>query len=130
MRKVAKVLLAAGWMCFGAPAVGSLANAQDAPVVKIAGGPVAGFSKNDVNVFLGIPYAAPPLGDLRWMPPVPPKPWTSTRCAQGPYLGTFASPSEEEDCLYLNVYASKKPNAAGHKKPVMGTDSDHLANPA
>jgi para-nitrobenzyl esterase len=127
MRKVAKVLLVAVWMCFGALAVGSIANAQDAPVVTIAGGRVAGFTKNDVNVFLGIPYAAPPLGDLRWMPPVPPKPWRSTlsavkfanRCAQGPYLGTFASPSEEEDCLYLNVYASKKPNAAGHKKPVM-----------
>src|SRR6476620_8999716 len=42
------------------------------PTVSTADGPVRGFVENGVNKFLGIPYAAPPTGNLRWMPPAPP----------------------------------------------------------
>ena len=60
--------------------------------------------------FLGIPYAAPPVGALRWQPSQPRKPWSGTREATGyaPHCpqpaGAFGRPSTSEDCLYLNVF--------------------------
>ena len=42
------------------------------PTINTTDGPVQGFVKNGVNTYLGIPYAAPPVGALRWMPPAPP----------------------------------------------------------
>ena len=61
----------------------------------------------------GIPFAAPPIGDLRWRPPAPATPWVKPldtvafggRCVQTNTFGVFAAPSEKEDCLYLNVFA-------------------------
>jgi para-nitrobenzyl esterase len=91
---------------------GLAAGANAAPV-KTAEGPVEGFSKNGVTQVLGIPYAKPPVGALRWMPPQPVAQWTSTRkadkfgptCAQITTLGPFAGPpNSNEDCLYLNVF--------------------------
>jgi len=79
------------------------------------GGPVEGMAKNGVTQFLGIPYAQPPVGDLRWMPPQPAAKWTSPRqatkfgptCAQVTTLGPFAGPpNSNEDCLYLNVFTA------------------------
>src|SRR5882724_470089 len=87
-------------------------TAQAAPVVT-AEGPVEGFAKNGVTQFLGIPYAKPPVGALRWMPPQPVAKWTGVRraykfgptCAQVTTLGPFAGPpNSNEDCLYLNVF--------------------------
>jgi para-nitrobenzyl esterase len=77
-------------------------------------GPVEGFIKDGVAEFLGIPYAAPPVGNLRWRPPVPHAPWTAVRdaktfgniCLQVTTLGPFAGPANDhEDCLFLNVYS-------------------------
>lgn len=74
-------------------------------------GAVRGKATGNVRVFQGIPYAAPPVGDLRWQDPRPPAPWGDTRdatrpgpaCPQGP--GEIPSGSENEDCLNLNVTA-------------------------
>jgi len=85
---------------------------------------VRGFLKDGVYEFLGIPYAAPPVGALRWMPPRPASPWTAIRdatkfgpgCPQVTGLGAFAGPtSATEDCLYLNVFTTQLSGAGGPK---------------
>lgn len=97
------------------------------PIVATADGAVRGHAKNGVNVFLGIPYAAPPVGELRWRPPVPTRPWRGVRdashfassCAQVTTFGAFAGPTSiEEDCLYLNVFTNGT-STTGKKKPVV-----------
>jgi para-nitrobenzyl esterase len=86
-----------------------------APVMT-TDGPVDGFSKAGVTQFLGLPYAAPPVGPLRWMSPQPAAKWSSVRqakafgptCAQITTLGPFAGPpNSNEDCLYLNVFTPR-----------------------
>ncbi len=73
-------------------------------------GLVLGTRADGVRSFLGIPYAAPPVGNLRWRPPQPAAPWHGVRRATafGPHCAQAASPfgveSTSEDCLYLNVY--------------------------
>lgn len=101
------------------PEVVTSADYQDhlrrAPIVRTTDGPVRGFLKRGVNTFLGIPYAAPPVGELRWMPPQRPAPHGLLRatefgntCPQVTTLGAFAGPaSTTEDCLYLNVYTTR-----------------------
>lgn len=78
--------------------------------VTIASGPICGLSVNGTNEWFGIPYAAPPVGALRWQPPQPATPWTTTlpatqfgsECAQSfPGFGSGGS----EDCLFVNVWA-------------------------
>src|SRR5215467_12891656 len=93
-------------------------------VVQTDKGAVQGFFTAGAREFLGIPYAAPPVGDLRWRPPQPAAPWSGVRdattlppaCAQ---LENSNGPrSESEDCLYLSIY---KPSGAlrGAKLPVL-----------
>jgi para-nitrobenzyl esterase len=85
-----------------------------APVIKVAQGEVQGAAADGVAVFKGLPFAAPPVGDLRWRAPQPPTKWPGVR--QG---NAFSSScAQAEDCLYLNVY---EPTAAknGAKLPVM-----------
>jgi para-nitrobenzyl esterase len=93
----------------------SLAASASAAPVATTEGPVDGTSKHGFTQFLGIPYAAPPVGALRWMPPQAPTKWTVVRqatkfgptCAQVTTLGPFAGPANaNEDCLYLNVFTS------------------------
>jgi len=93
------------------------------PTVKTGQGAVSGKLINRVRAYLGIPYAAAPVGELRWQAPQPPAAWRGTRdgtafgqrCAQP---ASFLSPeSVNEDCLFLNVHV---PNDIGHGKlPVM-----------
>jgi len=92
------------------------------PVVVTQQGRVGGVEKSDVREFLGIPYAAPPIGDLRWKPPQIHAPWPDIldatkfrgHCAQSP--SATGTPSTSEDCLFLNVYV---PSKTPHLRAVM-----------
>jgi para-nitrobenzyl esterase len=89
----------------------------DALTVKTEQGKVHGKTINDgkVKAFLGLPYAAPPVGDLRWKAPQPAAKWKGERdatkygahCAQGRVFEdmVFQDAGPSEDCLFLNVYA-------------------------
>jgi len=74
---------------------------QSGPVVQTAEGPVSGLINDGVNEFKGIPYAAPPIGELRWRPPQPVAHWEqpldatsfANTCSQVTTLGVFASPA-------------------------------------
>ena len=80
---------------------------QEDPVVKTAQGDVQGFIKENVNVFYGIPYAAPPVGELRWKAPQPRASWQGIlKTTQAPPLcfqSMLYMQRGQEDCLYLNV---------------------------
>jgi para-nitrobenzyl esterase len=104
------------------------ASNNTGPVVTTAEGPVTGLLRNGVYEFRGIPYAAPPVGKLRWMPPQPVTKWNEPRdathfgniCAQVTTLGVFAGPaSVDEDCLYLNVFTTKIGAPASGGLPVI-----------
>lgn len=119
-RIVAAALLMSGCM--------RVAVAQ--PTVTTAQGKVSGklIAGGKVRAFLGLPYAAPPVGELRWKAPEPPAAWKGVRdatkygarCEQWPiwadYIFQDAGPSE--DCLYLNVYAPSTASAQS-RLPVM-----------
>ena len=114
-----------------------LALSAQVPVLTVEGGEVSGVPSETPNVciYKGIPYAAPPIGDLRWKQPQPVKPWKGIRqcdtfgaaSLQGDLTpGSFywkefyqgGDPKRSEDCLYLNVWtpAAGKPEA---KLPVI-----------
>lgn len=98
--------------------------------VKTAQGKLQGKLINDgkVRAFLGIPYAAPPVGELRWKAPQPAQPWKGTRdatrfgahCAQGHLFDdiVFQDAGPSEDCLFLNIYTPAGAKA-DRKLPVM-----------
>ena len=79
-----------------------------------ANGAVRGTSSGPVNEYLGIPYAAPPVGALRWRPPQPAASWAGVRAATqfAPHCPQLASPfgqaSTSEDCLFLNVFTPSR----------------------
>ena len=104
------------------------AAAATRPRVRTSEGPVRGFVKDGVSEFLGIPYAAPPVGDLRWRPPQPHARWRKAlkatafgpTCAQTTTLGVFAGPASiSEDCLYLNVFTSRVRTPGARLRPVL-----------
>ena len=82
---------------------------RDDHVVRTVEGPVRGFKKNGVETYLGIPYAAPPVGNLRWRPPAPVKKWKDTldatkyanTCPQVTELGAVRRPDEHHRGLPL-----------------------------
>jgi para-nitrobenzyl esterase len=98
-----------------------------APSVQTSSGAVVGSVSNGVASWKGVPFAAPPVGGLRWRAPQPVAPWTTPRaatehghdCAQLPFPSDAAplGTPPAEDCLYLNVWAPEKP--AAKKLPVM-----------
>jgi len=81
-------------------------------------GEIRGKLDGKVRAFLGIPYAAPPIGDLRWLPPQPPAGWSGVldatkagnQCAQARIRDQGVAGSE--DCLFLNIYAPDTPDKA------------------
>jgi para-nitrobenzyl esterase len=108
-------------------------------VVEVTGGKVEGFEMDGIAVFLGIPFAAPPTGERRWLPPEPVQPWTGIRETKAlspiapqivappdsgsplrtgfqPDTRLGVQPSPSEDCLYLNVWT---PAPDRGKRPVM-----------
>ena len=104
--------------------IGGNAWADSGPVVKVTGGQIRGASLDKGGaVFKGIPYAQPPVGDLRWREPMPVKSWTGVRdtTAFGPICAQASSPkaalSSKEDCLYLNVWTPEWPSHS--RKAVM-----------
>src|SRR6218665_2935169 len=100
--------------------------------VRTQNGMVSGIASNGVNVFKGIPFAAPPVGELRWKAPQPVANWQGVRkcdtfsaSAIQPkpapfmmYTAEFLAPPEplSEDCLYLNGWTAAK--SANEKRPV------------
>jgi para-nitrobenzyl esterase len=105
---VALVALATGPGASAAPA--APASPDAGLVVATTGGTLRGTTAGRTDEFLGIPYASPPVGPLRWRPPQPAAPWTGIRdatafaphCPQPP--SGFGVASTSENCLYLNVY--------------------------
>src|SRR5580658_5464661 len=96
-----------------------------AGVVHTCQGDVAGVTAGAVETFKGIPFAAPPVGDLRWRPPGPAPTWSGVRTADafGPICmqgkrGFYGQMPMSEDCLTLNIWrpAGARPGA---KLPVM-----------
>jgi len=104
-------------------------NEQQKPVVGIKDGLLQGFQEDGIYKFYGIPYAAPPVGKLRWRPPQPVEPWKDVRDATkfGPIAYQISRKEdilegnkdliEDEDCLYLNIWTSSI--SAEENMPVM-----------
>jgi para-nitrobenzyl esterase len=104
---------------------------SERPAVRTESGWLSGTRSHDatVHAFKGVPYAQPPVGELRWQAPRPVKPWQGERaadrfgprCIQPEYpsnsISFFGSEAESEDCLYLNVWTPTLDRAAG--LPVM-----------
>lgn len=104
------------------------ALAQKGPQITVAEGTLEGKTlPSGINSYLGIPFAQPPVGKLRWVAPQPPQKWTGIRAAtsfgnnamQKKVFGdmVFRSKKMSEDCLYLNVWAPVKKSA--EKLPVL-----------
>jgi para-nitrobenzyl esterase len=103
------------------------------PLAQTASGRLEGLRLGEIDAFLGIPYAAAPVGDLRWRPPQPVASWAGVRAATafgasawqavapqgfGPWTSEFVvSGPVSEDCLFLNVWAPADRSAAA--RPVL-----------
>lgn len=95
---------------------------------RVDGGVIAGVQSDGIWAYLGVPFAAPPVGELRWRPPQAVQPWSGVRVcdAYGPSCPQRADPlaagplgvgTMDEDCLYLNVWSPAQQPSAG--LPVM-----------
>jgi para-nitrobenzyl esterase len=116
-----RLILAAVVLAIAVPVLG-------ADRVKTANGTVEGTTEaSGIHVYRGIPFAAPPVGDLRWKAPQPVKNWDEVRaaaqfgprCVQAPIFGDmiFRSNGMSEDCLYLNVWTPAR--TSSERLPVL-----------
>lgn len=110
--------------CVALLAIGCFGAAAAAQTVTVTGGEIRGaMLEKGGAVFKGIPYAAPPVGDLRWREPMPVKPWIGVREATAfgaicPQLSGLANTQTvSEDCLFLNIWTPEWPSTS--RKPVM-----------
>lgn len=110
-------------LCFTAPPVQAASGAADATLVTTDKGAIRGTIHNGVREFKGIPFAKPPVGELRWSMPEPAVAWSGTLdattykspCPQAERYGIPES-SDNEDCLYLNVATPDAGNAQHRRK--------------
>ena len=118
------------WLALASSTITLASQADATPVVKVEGGTIQGDTDAGIEIYRGIPFAAPPTGDLRWREPQPVVPWSGVRsatvfgprCMQQPLFSDmmFRSPAPSEDCLYLNVWApARDAGAARTKRPVL-----------
>lgn len=101
---------------------GAFAGNKDPHIIRLHSGQITGKTDGEVCSFLGIPYAAPPVGELRWKPPHEVAPWTQVKsCTEfGPACPQPKQKDDSgysEDCLYLNVWTPAK--EAAEPLPVM-----------
>jgi para-nitrobenzyl esterase len=75
--------VAAAFWCAGLVLSGGGASAQPLAPVEVDGGLLQGFRDGGLAIYRGIPYAAPPVGELRWRPPQPAAKWDGVRAANG-----------------------------------------------
>src|SRR5271154_5799085 len=107
------------------PATSAIALAQS-PTASTESGAISGIHEDGLRIYKGVPFAAPPVGDLRWRPPASVTPWTGTRkakvfapaCMQtGVSMPGETPPAVSEDCLYLNIWTPAK--SAQERLPVI-----------
>lgn len=127
MKKITNLLIVTALLFFTLPQK-NIAQTMEGPLVQTIYGKLRGMKDGNVEIFKGIPFAAPPVGEFRWRPPQPLKAWEGERdatkfgfnCAQAGWPrkpGTIAEGSSE-DCLYLNIWRPENLNAKS-KLPVM-----------
>ena len=97
------------------------AAAQQPTPVRVEQGVLQGVNQNGLTVYKGIPFAAPPVGNLRWCAPQPAPSWTGVKqageFAPAPMQGGTPPSGKDEDCLYLNIWTPAK--SASEKIPVL-----------
>jgi para-nitrobenzyl esterase len=98
-------------------------------IVNIQSGKIKGILEGEIFAFKGVPYAAPPVGNLRWLPPQPVTPWEGIRPARdygaispqnelpgGEVIPIKIEEAQDEDCLFLNIWTKGLDN---RRRPVM-----------
>ena len=115
MKKITVLIALFAWF------VGGQSFAQQPSPVKVLEGMVQGTIESGLTVYKGIPFASPPVGDLRWKAPQPAAKWEgvkqATKFAPAPMQGGNPPSGKSEDCLYLNVLTPAK--SAKEKIPVL-----------
>ncbi|MGD0779875.1 MAG: carboxylesterase/lipase family protein [Dehalococcoidales bacterium] len=105
-------------------------GADKQAVMTTKSGKLEGYTENGLYVFKGIPYATQPVGDLRWLPPQPPKPWSGIKPAKkygaispqnampiaAPGMPDFGKEFQDEGCLFLNIWT---PGLDDARRPVI-----------
>jgi para-nitrobenzyl esterase len=121
VRESAVALFGCAFCSLSLPSIGAEPSIEH-PIVKLHEGRVSGIVRGGVAVFQGIPYAAPPVGPLRWRPPQPAVPWPGVKIARqaGAICPQAYNAADNgvgpmpmsEDCLTLNVYVPSQPPPA------------------
>ncbi|WP_372360690.1 carboxylesterase/lipase family protein [Xanthomonas sp. NCPPB 1325] len=112
MNIIQRIVAAAMALALSVPGLAFAQAVSLTEPVQTTSGPVRGVVEGDLTSWRGIPYAAPPIGNLRWRAPIPPRAWSTplianaygSVCAQNADLGVFAKAGGSEDCLNLNVF--------------------------